>query len=221
MLSISNPVISNSKFVKPLVEKNSIFNVPLESKSTNFIYFGLKKMLMNHSFTNIKYQWGWKDPSNTFTLPIWLSIFNNAKVIYVLRHPLDVSRSLLNRNNMLKKRDLNNIFPSFFSKYLSLLTITQGGISCSFNINNIDECLSLYNYYYNEIILHKGKHNILFIKYEDLLLNTEKIIAQLFSYIGKDFNEEIYLNINSYINSSRCLICSWLCFTRCFHNCWM
>ena len=53
----------------------------LKSKSTNFIYFGLKKTLMNHSFTNIKHQWGWKDPSNTFTLPIWLNIFNNAKVI--------------------------------------------------------------------------------------------------------------------------------------------
>lgn len=41
--------------------------------------------------------WGWKDPRNTLTLPIWLSIFPNAKVIHAIRDGLDVALSLYRR----------------------------------------------------------------------------------------------------------------------------
>jgi hypothetical protein len=42
--------------------------------------------------------WGWKDPRNTFTLPMWLSIFPTAKVIHVIRNEDDVAKSLAQRN---------------------------------------------------------------------------------------------------------------------------
>jgi Sulfotransferase family len=38
--------------------------------------------------------WGWKDPRNTFTLPIWLRIFPNAKVVSIERNGVDVAQSL-------------------------------------------------------------------------------------------------------------------------------
>ncbi len=175
----------------------------LQSKTTSSIYFGLRKSIFNHSFSNIEYNWGWKDPSNTFTLPVWLNIFKKAKVIYVLRHPLDVSNSLLKRNNFLKRKDHNNSFPNLFSKYLSILSISKGGVSCSFNINNIDDCLSLYNNYYNEIIKLSKTYNILFIKYEDLILDTSKSISQLSEFLEKDFNKELLIQVNKYINKER------------------
>ena len=175
----------------------------LQSKTTSSIYFGLRKSIFNHSFSNIEYNWGWKDPSNTFTLPVWLNIFKKAKVIYVLRHPLDVSNSLLKRNNFLKRKDHNNSFPNLFSKYLSILSISKGGVSCSFNINNIDDCLSLYNNYYNEIIKLSKTYNILFIKYEDLILDTSKSISQLSEFLEEDFNKELLIQVNKYINKER------------------
>ena len=175
----------------------------LQSKTTSSIYFGLRKSIFNHSFSNIEYNWGWKDPSNTFTLPVWLNIFKKAKVIYVLRHPLDVSNSLLKRNNFLKRKDHNNSFPNLFSKYLSILSISKGGVSCSFNINNIDDCLSLYNNYYNEIIKLSKTYNILFIKYEDLILDTSESISQLSEFLEKDFNKELLIQVNKYINKER------------------
>ncbi len=36
--------------------------------------------------TNGLKAWGWKDPRNTFTLPMWLSIFPKARVLHVLRN---------------------------------------------------------------------------------------------------------------------------------------
>ncbi len=44
--------------------------------------------------------WGWKDPRNTFTLPMWLKVFPNAKVIHVLRDKESVARSLMKRNQV-------------------------------------------------------------------------------------------------------------------------
>src|SRR5207302_9249377 len=38
--------------------------------------------------------WGWKDPRNTFTLPMWLHIYPDAKLISIERHGVDVAESL-------------------------------------------------------------------------------------------------------------------------------
>ena len=41
--------------------------------------------------------WGWKDPRNTFTLPLWLEVFPNARVLNVYRNGVDVAESLVVR----------------------------------------------------------------------------------------------------------------------------
>ena len=41
--------------------------------------------------------WGWKDPRTLFTLPLWLEVFPEARVVRVCRHPLDVALSLQKR----------------------------------------------------------------------------------------------------------------------------
>ena len=38
--------------------------------------------------------WGWKDPRTVFTLKIWLELFPEATIIHVIRHGVDVARSL-------------------------------------------------------------------------------------------------------------------------------
>jgi len=42
--------------------------------------------------------WGWKDPRNTITLPVWLEVFPEARVVCVERHGLDVAASLHRRS---------------------------------------------------------------------------------------------------------------------------
>jgi hypothetical protein len=42
--------------------------------------------------------WGFKDPRNTFTLKMWLSLYPKAKVIHLHRDCLEITRSLQKRN---------------------------------------------------------------------------------------------------------------------------
>ncbi|WP_456439428.1 glycosyltransferase [Caldithrix abyssi] len=42
--------------------------------------------------------WGWKDPRNSLTLPFWKKLLPEASFILVIRHPLEVARSLNKRN---------------------------------------------------------------------------------------------------------------------------
>lgn len=48
--------------------------------------------------------WGWKDPRNTFTLPLWLEVFPEARVIHVRRHGVDVAASLRERERQIRGR---------------------------------------------------------------------------------------------------------------------
>lgn len=50
--------------------------------------------------------WGWKDPRNTLTLPVWLKLFPDAKVVHVIRHPVDVASSLQVREKKLRQATL-------------------------------------------------------------------------------------------------------------------
>lgn len=43
------------------------------------------------------FAWGWKDPRNTFTLPVWLDLYPEARVIHLARHGVDVANSLVTR----------------------------------------------------------------------------------------------------------------------------
>lgn len=57
-------------------------------------FLGLRRYLTTGGITRLNMPWGWKDPSNTFTLPLWLRIFPEAKIIYIERHGVDVAQSL-------------------------------------------------------------------------------------------------------------------------------
>lgn len=41
--------------------------------------------------------WGWKDPRNSITLPLWLNLFPQAKIIHMIRNGFDVAISLHRR----------------------------------------------------------------------------------------------------------------------------
>jgi len=42
-------------------------------------------------------RWGWKDPRNSLTLPFWMDLFPEVRVVVCLRNPLEVAQSLRKR----------------------------------------------------------------------------------------------------------------------------
>ena len=158
----------------------------LNSRISSSLFFGCKKFFLNRRFDNFPIQWGWKDPLNTFTLDIWRKIFPDLCIINIVRNPLDVSCSLINRQKKLKIKDSDRI-NSFFNSFIPLLAINKGTIYRSFNINSIDDCLNLYKKYYNQININ-SRNNIkqLNIKFEKLVNNPEQEILKIYNFCEID-----------------------------------
>ncbi len=57
-------------------------------------FLGIRHYLRYRGITSLDIARGWKDPRNTFTLPLWLRLFPEARVLYVERHGVDVAQSL-------------------------------------------------------------------------------------------------------------------------------
>ncbi|MBB4211364.1 sulfotransferase family protein [Rhodothalassium salexigens DSM 2132] len=60
-------------------------------------FLGPRAYWRHRGLTNLPGPWGWKDPRNTLTLPLWLRVFPDARLIHVRRHGVDVARSLVMR----------------------------------------------------------------------------------------------------------------------------
>jgi len=109
--------------------------------------------------------WGWKDPRNTFTLPMWLDMFPSAKILKVERNTEAVLKSLQTRNN------------------------TKGEVFDE-RLNDRDFCLSLIQQYQQQAETYKSLPNYYELKYEELVLKEYNGSLQTLSDIaGKDMLE--------------------------------
>ena len=70
------------------------------------LYLGLGGYWQSRGLTTRTAPWGWKNPVNTYTLPLWLDVFPDAKVIYIYRHGIDVAQSLVKRTNQHLRHNL-------------------------------------------------------------------------------------------------------------------
>jgi hypothetical protein len=57
-------------------------------------FLGLRRYLKVRSLAKLDQAWGWKDPRTVFTLPAWLTVFPQAKLVYIVRNGIDVAASL-------------------------------------------------------------------------------------------------------------------------------
>ena len=57
------------------------------------------RRLIQDSFANVE-SWGWKDPRSCLTLPFWQQLLPDMRYIVCLRNPVDVARSLEQRDSL-------------------------------------------------------------------------------------------------------------------------
>lgn len=62
-------------------------------------FLGPWQYLRYRSVAAIDRPWRWKDPRNTFTLPLWLDLFPEARIVHIYRHGVDVAASLKRRQS--------------------------------------------------------------------------------------------------------------------------
>jgi hypothetical protein len=118
--------------------------------------------------------WGWKDPRSTFTLPVWLDVFPQAKVIHLVRHGVDVAWSLRKRE---RKREHKSERKTFSERCLDL----AGG-------------LELWAEYVTEGLrrmaeLPPGRG--LMLRFEDLVAEPDRSAGRLSEFLGHPIRPEV------------------------------
>ena len=157
----------------------------------NFKYFGWSSLIIRKSFFTFKSKWGWKDPRNIFTLPFWLNIFPDSKVVILIRHPYDVVNSLISRNALLLKNDIKNK-NRFYSYFLTPLLNINNYSNLSSNLDTFEDGMKLYDIYYNEIQFMKEKYpdKIIIVKYEDIIIKKHTEIQNIFDFCNLELGEK-------------------------------
>jgi len=132
-------------------------------------YLGINNYIRYKNPHNITIPWGWKDPRNTFWLPIWLEIFPNAKIIHIYRHGVDVANSLKVRaEKQLYESTQRHLRRKRF--YLYSLSKKKGLFVPSINAIDLEENMKLWDKYIEQSFTYNfSNENILHIKYEDFL----------------------------------------------------
>jgi hypothetical protein len=128
--------------------------------------------------------WGWKDPRNTFTLPVWLRIFPNAKVVSIERNGVDVAQSLRTREN----RILEDA-PRFYRKnrMAFFLRPRRSGFAHSPRCLALEDGFALWEEYTSEagsMIGQLPADRVLALRYEDVLENPVKWLGESATFCG-------------------------------------
>lgn len=142
-------------------------------------YLGWGKYIRYRSPSALDIPWGWKCPLNTFTLPIWLDLFPDAKVVHIYRHGVDVANSLKQRG----RRDANpRRFSGLYYKLPILHAIRpKSGEFIRVRCDSLEGGLSLWEEYFAEARAHVSAlgARAFELKYETLLSEPAKVLTEV------------------------------------------
>lgn len=166
-------------------------------------FMGLTGYLKYGSIPNLKGPWGWKDPRSTFTLPFWLRLFPEAKVIHIKRHGVDVAKSL--RQREIKSIEYRN------KKYVNgKAIIWQKEINAEWflsrRMSTLEGSLALWSEYTDRAEAYSstlGAERMMSFHYEELLENPVETLRTTSEFCGLDFDPDKARQISSQINASR------------------
>lgn len=123
---------------------------------------------------------GWKDPRNTFTLPVWKQVFPNLRTIHILRHGVDVAASLARRHAAALRAATGESVPS-------ALTVIQDhalGVLSSRRGWTLAEALTMWEQYVEKARQESAVlgERALEVRYEELLVQPERVIPALATF---------------------------------------
>lgn len=129
---------------------------------------------------DVKGPWGWKDPRNTFTLPIWLDLFPDARVIHVRRHGVDVAASLRRRTD----RAVAERLEAYRRHGISTLH-RRGGFADSPRTRTLEGGFSLWEEYLEEGSAHADRlgEKWLEVRFEELVTDPGDGLQQMAGFL--------------------------------------
>ena len=166
-------------------------------------FLGFINYLRYRSLDRLDFAWAWKDPRNTFTLPLWLHFFPDAKIIFLYRHGVDVAASLRHREHKIVSRKISRRAKLTYA--LLTLPSSRKGHDSSPRCFDLEGGFSVWEEYMNqaEKLCTKYPDQILSIRYEDFLLEPYDKFRELSSFLRLKFPEEVLNAIVSRVNVDR------------------
>jgi hypothetical protein len=157
-------------------------------------YLGLRRYVRYRSIERFDQSWGWKDPRTIFTLPNWTGVFPDAKIVYVVRHGVDVAQSLTSRamdklDAWKRKHDQRIRRPG--SRSALRRASFQGSTRCL----SLDRSFSLWDEYLTRAdeVLAVIRNDRLVVRYEDLLRSPQSHLSDLVKFCGLPLLREDHL----------------------------
>ncbi len=155
-------------------------------------YLGLGRWLKYRSLHAVTEPWGWKDPRSTYTLPFWLDVFPDARVLHIKRHGVDVAQSLRVRH---RRASASAIARYQHRKWLydnDPLAPKRSGFGHAPAMADLEAGLNLWRAYTERASRHVANlgDRALELRYEDLLGEPEQHLAQVFEFCELPFDGE-------------------------------
>jgi len=165
-------------------------------------YLGVGKYLRYRTPANLPDPWGWKDPRNTYTLPLWLRIFPDARFIHVYRHGVDVAKSLQSRHLRLLARSERR---RWLLKAASTFRRKRGGFADSVHCNSLEYGLHLWEAYVQRAhrLVASYPDRACELRYESLLSNPAKELATLATFCELPTDDSMLANAARHVRPSR------------------
>jgi hypothetical protein len=120
---------------------------------------------------------GWKDPRNTFTLPVWKRVFPKLRAVHVVRHGIDVAASLARRHAQALRAATSEAVPPA----LTVIRDRALGILSSRRGWTLTEALTMWEQYVEkarEECATLGERAFE-VRYEALLEEPERVVPAL------------------------------------------
>lgn len=165
-------------------------------------FLGWGKYVHYHTLFNLDFPWGWKDPRNTYTLPLWLDIFPDAKVVHIYRHGVDVANSLIVRRETLLTH-AKELYKS--RKLLYWFRQKTGYFTDTVRCASLEGAFSLWEEYIEEARknIHESKKPSMEIKYEDFLTEPYLTLKSLASFCSLQATDVIIAKAAEHVKKER------------------
>lgn len=166
-------------------------------------FLGIARYLSVRRIENMDIPWGWKDPRNTYTVPFWMRLFPDAKLIYIERHGIDVAHSLKTREQVSRQLRQRR-FREF--RLASWIRPKKGGFSESPRCASLEGGLTLWLEYLEEASVQLAKlpdGRVLKVKYEELLSSPEAVLSKAANFCGLHYDQATLEQVCKGIKSDR------------------
>lgn len=170
-------------------------------------FLGLSDYIKYRTPAALDVPWGWKDPRNTFTLPVWLDIFPDAKVIHIYRHPLDIINSLRTRRKkgLSRLKEKRGIFKTVYRYYLAYRNLGTQRVFTDIRGASLGEGLLMWEEYMDEARKYAAGlgGRAIEIRYEDFLADPSTVLGRLAEFCGLRPDPDAIQKSAGQVNESR------------------